>query len=767
MGQFAKIWWARLQRLTTVEFWNESNHPWVRRGWLFIRFCRFVLDGFIRNRCPLRAAALAYTTLLALIPLLAIVVGILTSMLKTDGAKGEEMIESFIETLVANVAPALDLVDRAEEKMKSEGETSADPLLQTDPNATVSEDPDSDSSSGSISSAETNWVSQSDDAKLQAESGSGLESGPGAGPGVVISADSDKLAENTPGLLNTENDTPGSLEDPEDPASIPLATNIIADVDPASNNSQNSAALEPDSYSDSDTDSDSVTGVESEDATKSEIDHSGRKAVVAKIMDFIDNVNSGSLGVTGAFTLVLVAISLLSTIEGTFNDIWLTSRGRGWFDQMINYWAAITLGPLLIAVAFTSGPYLRSMEIWLAKAPVAAQFKAKEIRDPALLSKKLTPSPRSTELSEYLFQSFPAAVQTDLKAWSKMVSATSNPDLTDAQALETRRARESLAQALNEVIAKDNLFKGSRFAGIYLDPLTYEWLKKDPKNEDLKRLNRLLLEQAFPTCLAPTHVSRLRSILEGLAAPFLILLTAFVLFYKFMPYAEVNWRSALVGGGVGAFLWQTNISFSVIYISKVVSDSRIYSGFGMLPLFLLGLYISWLIVLLGAQVTCTFQNRLVLFQQQKNHTLPQREKEFVALWIMSQIAARFAQGATPPTEIELAGELDLSVNSLDPILKRLKEEGILIEVARKSPSFAPGRPLENISCLEVLECMRSSANEQPFDPEDLKGHSEESTRLLTGLRHTFGEIQGAEREVAEGISVRDLLKQSPVMPETS
>lgn len=758
MGQFAKIWWARLQRLTTVEFWNESDHPWVRRGWLFIRFCRFVLDGFIRNRCPLRAAALAYTTLLALIPLLAIVVGILTSMLKTDGAKGEEMIESFIETLVANVAPALDLVDRAEEKLKSEGAPAVDPSLQTIPNSTVLDD--SDSSSSLIPSSETNWVSQVDptpQAESLSESVSDLESGTGSDSGPSI--DFDKLTDTS--VLSNEEETAelGSLENLTDPGSIPLATNTIADVDRASNNTPTSSALK--------LESDSISGTGPEDPSEPKMDNSGRKAVVAKIMDFIDNVNSGSLGVTGAFTLVLVAISLLSTIEGTFNDIWMTSRGRGWFDQMINYWAAITLGPLLIAVAFTSGPYLRSMEIWLAKAPVAAQFKAKEIRDPALLSKKLTPSPRSSELSEYLYQSFPAPVQSDLKVWSKMVSATSNPDLSDAQVLEIRRARESLAQALNEIIAKDNLFKGSRFAGIYLDPLTYEWLKKNPKNEDLKRLNRLLLEQAFPTCLAPTHVSRLRSILEGLAAPFLILLTAFVLFYKFMPYAEVNWRSALVGGGVGAFLWQTNISFSVIYISKVVSDSRIYSGFGMLPLFLLGLYISWLIVLLGAQVTCTFQNRLVLFQQQKIHTLPQREKEFVALWIMSQIAARFAVGATPPTEIELAGELDLSVNSLDPILKRLKEEGILIEVARKSPSFAPGRPLENISCLEVLECMRSTANEQPFDPEDLKGHSEESTRLLTGLRHTFGEIQGAEREVAEGISVRDLLKQSPVEPETA
>jgi DNA-binding protein Fis len=45
---------------------------------------------------------------------------------------------------------------------------------------------------------------------------------------------------------------------------------------------------------------------------------------------------------------VFVAIGLLSTIEGTFNDIWGVPRGRNWFARVIYYWAAITLGPLVI-----------------------------------------------------------------------------------------------------------------------------------------------------------------------------------------------------------------------------------------------------------------------------------------------------------------------------------------------------------------------------------------------------------------------------------
>lgn len=679
------------------EFWSQHEKPWALNVWYFLRFCRFVLDGFIRNRCPLRAAALAYTTLLALIPLLAIVVGILTSMLKTDEAKGEEMIEQFIETLVANVAPALDLVDRAEEKLKEEngvqenqdqgGSTSTNPAEENSGTGNVLDPQNSENSQATVTTKTTVLVNDSPEVLSITENG--------VGDGV------------------------SAAPDPDEPA---------------------------------------ISANDSKGLSAEDLQLNGRKEVVSKIMDFIDNVNSGSLGVTGAITLILVAISLLSTIEGTFNDIWLTSRGRGLFDQMVNYWAAITLGPLLIAVAFTSGPYLRSLEIWLAKAPVKPQFSEREIKDPLLLARKLATADQSAELAFYLFNEFSSETRQQVRDWAQINSSDEAlEDGAESIKEKIKAAKATLASELNEIISSGAIYSESRFSDIYLDQVTREWLKKNPQKSDLNRLNRLLLEQAFPVSLSPTHVSRLRSLLEGLAAPFLILMMAFVLFYKFMPFAEVQWRAALVGGSVGAFLWQTNISFSVIYISKVVSDSRIYSGFGMLPLFLLGLYISWLIVLLGAQVTYTFQNRLVLFQQQQVHLLPQREREFVALWILAQIATCFDKGNPPPTEMELAGELDLSVNSLDPIMKRLKDEGILIELARKSPSFAPGRPLEKISCQDVLDCMRSSPNELPFDPESLKGHSPQSAGLLSSLRTSFEAIVDAEKKVASQISILDLV----------
>src|ERR1039458_6225169 len=69
------------------------------------RFAHFwVLGGgsFVRNRCPIRAAALSYTTLLALIPLLAVAISVTSGLLKNQG---EEKIYGAIDKLVSSVMP--------------------------------------------------------------------------------------------------------------------------------------------------------------------------------------------------------------------------------------------------------------------------------------------------------------------------------------------------------------------------------------------------------------------------------------------------------------------------------------------------------------------------------------------------------------------------------------------------------------------------------------------------------------------------------------
>ena len=54
----------------------------------FAHFCVLVGRSFVRNRCPVRAAALSYATLLALIPMLAVAISVTSSMLKDQGEQG-------------------------------------------------------------------------------------------------------------------------------------------------------------------------------------------------------------------------------------------------------------------------------------------------------------------------------------------------------------------------------------------------------------------------------------------------------------------------------------------------------------------------------------------------------------------------------------------------------------------------------------------------------------------------------------------------------
>src|SRR5690349_8884243 len=68
----------------------------------FVHFWVLVWRSFVRNRCQIRASALSYGSLLALIPVLAVVMSITSSLLKKEGEAG---IEKFIVRFVASAIP--------------------------------------------------------------------------------------------------------------------------------------------------------------------------------------------------------------------------------------------------------------------------------------------------------------------------------------------------------------------------------------------------------------------------------------------------------------------------------------------------------------------------------------------------------------------------------------------------------------------------------------------------------------------------------------
>ena len=99
---------------------------------------------------------------------------------------------------------------------------------------------------------------------------------------------------------------------------------------------------------------------------------SAQKQAAKWIHDFIQNTQSGVLGVTGMLVLVLVAIRMLASVEATFNDIWGVTRGRNWLLRVVLYWTTITLGPLAIigALGLASSPHFQAVRNIVGQMPV-------------------------------------------------------------------------------------------------------------------------------------------------------------------------------------------------------------------------------------------------------------------------------------------------------------------------------------------------------------------------------------------------------------
>jgi len=91
-------------RQEAVALWDETFRPdeELTRLRRFLHFWVLVLKSFNRNRCPIRASALSFLTVLGLIPVLAVSIGVASSLLKKQG---EDQIYRFVDTVVSRIMP--------------------------------------------------------------------------------------------------------------------------------------------------------------------------------------------------------------------------------------------------------------------------------------------------------------------------------------------------------------------------------------------------------------------------------------------------------------------------------------------------------------------------------------------------------------------------------------------------------------------------------------------------------------------------------------
>jgi membrane protein len=504
---------SRFQRIReeTLALWNESPlgpHQHLSRVRKFAHFWIMVWKSFSRNRCPVHASALAYGSLLALVPMLAVAVSVTSTFLKKEG---EDRIDQFIAKAVATVTGSASVSTNSPEVSASYAAPS-----------------------------ETNAI-------------------PGAVTNTIVSASTNETLQ-TPqqNAQQTNNSVAAFVQDAK----------VIK----------------------------------------------ARKDIARTIHQLIQNTQSGTLGLTGSVLLIFAAISMLSRIEDTFNDIWGVSRGRGWLTRIIVYWGVITLAPLLLvfAASLATGPHVEGTRKLISQMPFSGWL---------------------------LFQLLPVAV----------------------------------------------------------------------------------------LCLT------------------------FALFYVLMPNTKVRWRAALVGGLAGAILFHVNNSMSALYVSRVVSNSKLYGGLGLVLVFMIGLYLSWLILLFGAQVTYAFQNRAIYFEDKQTENFNQRAREFVALRLMTCVGHAFVTGNFAPNSVQIAESLGVPSRLVRQIMQTLVAARLVAETGGSEPAYLPARPLHNINCHDILLALRATRGQElPLN----------DTCMQSEVLGEFNRIAEAERHAASSVTLLDLVQRS-------
>ncbi len=190
--------------------------------------------------------------------------------------------------------------------------------------------------------------------------------------------------------------------------------------------------------------------------------------------------------------------------------------------------------------------------------------------------------------------------------------------------------------------------------------------------------------------------------------PFGLIWLLFIMIYLVMPNTQVRLRSALIAGMIAGSLFQLTQG---IYISAQVVVARynaIYGSFAALPLFLIWLQLSWMVVLLGAQIAHAhqFPGNLTTGHDVRNST-PEFKKR-CALFILHWIIQQFSDGAPPPTAGQISQHLALPYPFVEQMVGRLRQCGLISAVAVErsdEPAYQPAKDIHTIRIASVLDAL--------------------------------------------------------------
>ena len=188
----------------------------------------------------------------------------------------------------------------------------------------------------------------------------------------------------------------------------------------------------------------------------------------------------------------------------------------------------------------------------------------------------------------------------------------------------------------------------------------------------------------------------------------LVIIWAFMFaVYLWVPNTMMKVRSVAIGALLAAILLEIGKRFLGAYLQNAFSASRLYGSLGLVPLFMLWVYMMWMVVLLGLEVAAMLQHlagrRMEELQRQQQRPRNELVDPAGVILVMQAIADRFQRGDAGNIG-QLAEASGIPPVAVARMLERLELAGYVHRVERgQVDAVTLARPPESITAQELMQ----------------------------------------------------------------
>jgi membrane protein len=214
----------------------------------------------------------------------------------------------------------------------------------------------------------------------------------------------------------------------------------------------------------------------------------------------------------------------------------------------------------------------------------------------------------------------------------------------------------------------------------------------------------------------PTFLNRLFNVALPLA---LSILGIFAL-SLIVPDTRVRVRGALIGAVVSGILFELGKHLFAVYAGRSVQYSTIYGSLALFPLFLVWLYITWVIVLLGVEMAYVHQNLRMLIRSRQLRSQGGDGRVILAVEFFLELARRYDQGRPAPSVLDLGERFLVPHERARLVVRQLVEGELAHFLGDENGGLVPSRPLDRLTISDVISASVGGVSDLGHPPESIE-----------------------------------------------